>query len=106
MQLSLTSILILVSSLAYAQNISAAKPSSFVMCRNKKIVRTLRVESGGDDGVACTTTYTKAGIDKVVGTGKFEPSCQNFLTNVRKNLEEAGWVCKEKTEITISSSSQ
>ena len=104
MQLGITSILVLVSSMTFAQDLSAAKPSAFVMCRNKKIVRTLRIEAGGSEGAACSTTYTKAGVDRVIGTGQFEVSCKKFLNNVRGNLEEAGWKCRNIEQARISSS--
>lgn len=66
----------------------------YVMCRNSSIVRTIRAEWFPKvDG--CTTTYTKNGVDRQIGEGKFFDSCVGFLNNVQGNLEKAGWNCKD-----------
>ncbi|MEC9281840.1 MAG: hypothetical protein VX642_03955 [Bdellovibrionota bacterium] len=73
----------------------------YVMCRSKKIVRTIRVEWDPKEA-SCSTTYTKAGKDRIIGNGKFFDSCLNFLSNVQANLEKAGWSCKDISHASIS----
>jgi hypothetical protein len=78
--------LVLQAGTAYAQN-----DTGYVLCKNKKVVRTIRIEKAGDE---CVTIYTKAGIDKNVGGGKFAGSCDKIVENIKGNLEKAGWTCK------------
>ncbi|MGE0764586.1 MAG: hypothetical protein AB7N80_15025 [Bdellovibrionales bacterium] len=66
--------------------------AAYVMCRSQKTVRTIRVIEGGE---TCTTIYTKAGIDKIVGNGKNRQSCHDVMKNIRTNLEGAAWKCKD-----------
>lgn len=75
-------------------NISAGSPQpNIVMCKNKSFVRTIRVEKNQQN--LCETTYTKAGVDKVIGSGLQTDSCVKILENVKTNLEGAGWKCKD-----------
>lgn len=86
---TLTSVL---SLLALQVGIAHAETDTgYVLCKNKKIVRTIRIEKEGDE---CKTIYTKAGIDKDVGGGKFAGSCDKIVENIKGNLEKAGWTCK------------
>jgi hypothetical protein len=78
--------LVLQAGNAYAQN-----DTGYVLCKNKKVVRTIRIEKAGDE---CRTIYTKAGVDKNVGGGKFAGSCDKIVENIKGNLEKAGWTCK------------
>ncbi len=64
------------------------------MCKNKKTVRTIRVVQNEN---RCVTMYSKGGIDKVVGAGKFGSTCDTVLRNIKMNLERAAWTCKETT---------
>lgn len=72
----------------------------YVMCSNKNVVRTIRVDWDKEQAT-CYTTYTKRGQDRVIGNGKFFESCVQFLTNVQKNLEGAGWSCKDISQASI-----
>ena len=72
------------------------------MCKNRKIVRTLRVQSGQAGG--CQTVYTKAGVDRIIGNGINKNSCFKFMDNVRGNLGKAGWACKDISRSQISHS--
>jgi hypothetical protein len=72
---------------------------NYVMCRDKKIVRTIRVTKQGDE---CTTVYTKSGIDKVVSSGKNKHSCVGVLENIKGNLEKADWKCKDITSASVT----
>ena len=80
-----------------------SEKSTYVMCRSRKIVRTIRVAKVKESGGACTTYYTKAGNDRVVGTGIRHSSCYKFLNNIRENLEKANWKCKDISRAKIHS---
>jgi hypothetical protein len=69
--------------------------SQFVMCKNKDIVRTIRVEETKAEDYSCETIYTKAGTDRIVGQAKSTYSCTSVLNNIKENLVGAGWSCKE-----------
>ncbi|MFK8139019.1 MAG: hypothetical protein AB8E15_11715 [Bdellovibrionales bacterium] len=102
MQIWMFILVLFASSFVHAKKIS---PKSYVMCRNAKIVRTIRVD--WDSGLEqCNTIYTKAGKDRVIGEGKFLESCVGFSTNVQANLEKAGWNCKNMATVTLSTSSE
>lgn len=74
--------------------------TSLVLCKNQKTVRTLRVEQGEDQ--KCRAIYTKQGVDETIGSGQYTNSCEEFISNVRKNLEEAKWNCREVKEARTS----
>ena len=74
---------------------------TYVICKNKDIVRTIRVEKSTQ---SCKTTYTKNGEDKIVGKSKTENVCIEVLTNIKKNLEESNWKCKDISASRVSSS--
>lgn len=73
---------------------------SLVLCKHNKTVRTLRVEMGEDQ--KCRAIYTKQGVDETIGSGMNPNSCVEYISNVRKNLEEAQWNCREVKEARIS----
>lgn len=70
------------------------EPVAYVLCRNRSTVRTIRVEFD-DKTKLFVTTYTKNGLDKVVGKAQNKASCTNVLENIRGNLEKASWKCKD-----------
>lgn len=78
----------------------ASMESSLVLCRNQKNVRTLRVEMDADQ--KCRAIYTKQGVDETIGSSQQTNSCEEYITNVRKNLEEAKWNCREVKEARTS----
>lgn len=78
----------------------AGLENSLVLCRNQKTVRTLRVEMGEDQ--KCRAIYTKQGVDETIGSGQLTSSCEEYILNVRKNLEEAKWNCREVKEARTS----
>ena len=80
--------------------VNAEDLTGFVMCRNRKVVRTVRVEILEDK--SCQTQYTKNGVDRVIGSGVHKQSCMNFMNNVRKYLEEVGWACKDVQSVQFS----
>jgi hypothetical protein len=75
------------------------KPA-FVLCRNQKNVRTVRVDKVGDIYV---TTYTRLGIDKEVGRGRIYGSCLKIMDNIKVNLEKSNWKCKELNNVSFTS---
>lgn len=92
-------ILATVISILFSQQVIASDTSSYVLCKNKKVVRTIRIQEIQD---GCVTTYTKAGVDKVVGQGQHLTSCQSFLDNIKGNLEEAAWKCRDISSAQLS----
>lgn len=72
------------------------------LCKNKKDVRTIRIAVNAA-GV-CTTYYSKQGSEKVVGSGKNHASCDNFLANVKSNLEKSNWNCRDISASRVTAS--
>lgn len=74
---------------------------NYVLCKNQKTVRSIRVEK--EDANECVTLYTKAGIDREVGRAQNFSSCVRIVENIRNNLEKASWQCKEMGNVSITS---
>jgi hypothetical protein len=70
-----------------------ASKSNYMICRNKKTVRTVAIHRNKAGG--CTTIYTKNGSDENIGGGKNNYTCSKIMGNIRTNLGAAGWKCKE-----------
>lgn len=64
-----------------------------VLCRLKGEVRTIRIEERKSGG--CQTIYAKGGTDQVVASSQRRQVCESVKGNVRGNLTEAGWGCRE-----------
>jgi hypothetical protein len=75
---------------------------AYWICKNKKEVRTIRVIVDSKTK-ECTTLYSKSGSEKEVGSGKWQESCVNFLTNIRTNLEKSNWTCRDISSTQITS---
>ncbi len=73
----------------------------FVMCRNGKTVRTIRIEPNPKENGSWVTTYTKNGKDEVVGEGRNPASCDDVLERVQKTLETNSWKCKDMQDAVI-----
>ena len=73
---------------------ASAKQIQFVICQLGRHVRTIRVDVDKDTRKGCRTTYTKRGVDHVVGSGLYSHSCVGFLENVQENLQKASWKCR------------
>ena len=103
---SLTRVVIIAVTLFCAALTGAEETTSphptYVICKNRKIVRTVRVEKAA--GGSCKTIYTKAGVDRDIGSGRNSASCFKFMDNVQGNLESAGWKCKDISSSAISES--
>lgn len=86
--------------LLFSSFASADLGESLVLCKHNKTVRTLRMEMGQDQ--KCKAIYTKQGVDETIGSAQNPNSCVEILANVRKNLEEAKWNCREVKEARTS----
>ena len=82
----------------------AGKDPTYLICKLRGSVRTLRVER--KKGGPCITTYTKEGVDKVVGESWVSNRCSKVLLNIRDNLQKGNWKCKDISEARVSSSEQ
>lgn len=74
--------------------------SIYWMCRNQSVVRTLRIEA---TPTGCQTTYVKDGVEKIVSQAQTYFSCVGIFANIRRNLEVAGWKCKDISKSRVSS---
>ena len=76
------------------------KPSQFVMCKNQKAVRTIRITP---DSQGCKTTYSKGGVDEIVENNSQIGKCKDRLKSLQENLQASNWTCKQrKAEVTFS----
>lgn len=82
---------------AYAEQ----KVRKYVLCKNGKTVRTIRIEPNPKDNSSWVTTYTKNGVDTVVGEGRNPASCDGVLERVQKTLETNSWKCKDMQNAVI-----
>jgi hypothetical protein len=74
--------------------------SYYILCKNKNIVRTVRIEKKGS---ACTVYYAKEGVDKVVGKSGTEAICREVFNKIKNNLEKGGeWKCRDITHSRVS----
>jgi hypothetical protein len=80
-----------------------AKDATYLICKNRAVVRTLRVSQQGKGG-GCVATYTKDGVDQIVGHSWAIERCAKVIGNIRENLEKAKWKCKDISEARVSSS--
>ncbi|GIL16389.1 MAG: hypothetical protein BroJett040_01400 [Oligoflexia bacterium] len=80
---------------------SSTNTPAYYMCKSNNAVRTLRVSFKGD---RCWATYTKEGVDSIVGKSNTPDVCHDVVANIRKNLEAGNWKCKDISTTRISSS--
>lgn len=85
---------LLLASPSYAEEDKDGEVKQYVICKNQKIVRTIRVECVGNE---CDTIYTKDGADKVEGSNNNVMGGQKILGNIQANLEKAAWKCNDVT---------
>lgn len=69
------------------------------MCRNQGVVRTLNIQSTAE---GCETNYSKEGLEKAVSSGQNYGSCVTVFANIRRNLEVAGWKCRDISQSRVS----
>lgn len=78
--------------------------TAFVLCKNKKTVRSIRITPGGEKH--CRVTYTKGGTDELIGQARTLGGCQSILKNVQENLQESSWKCRDVKSAAVSYSSE
>ncbi len=78
------------------------KPAQYILCQNKKDVRTIRVEkkNGGDD--EWRTVYTRGGVDHEVAHGRYLVTCKKVMNNIKTNLEKARWSCRDISSVSMT----
>jgi hypothetical protein len=78
----------------------AAQPTH-VLCKSGSVVRRVRIEKKKS---ACLVTYTKEGVEKVVGRSMADDLCRGVFDQIKNNLEKGNWKCKDITQSRVSSS--
>lgn len=81
------------------------KAAAFVLCKNKKDVRTIRVLNKLNNQ-GCLTTYSKGQVEEVVGEGRTLNGCQSILKNIQTNLENSRWSCRTVDMARVMMSSE
>jgi hypothetical protein len=81
---------------------SSEKPGTYYLCKLNNVVRTVRLVT--DKNGVCEATYTKEGVDKVVGKSGTPDRCLKVISNIKENLEKASWKCKDISQARVSSS--
>lgn len=83
----------------------AQETPGYTLCKNNSIVRSIRVEKdpSTDEFI---TLYTKSGKDKEVGRATWRASAEKFQTNIKSNLEKAGWDCRSVANYQVTNSKE
>lgn len=79
----------------------AQKASAFVLCKNKKDVRTIRVLPDAGKNENCTITYTKGGVEEIVGSNRSMNTCMSIMKNIQFNLESSKWSCRNVSSADV-----
>lgn len=82
------------------------KASAFVLCKNKKDVRTIRILPEGQTTDKCMITYSKGASEEVVGTHRSASSCSSILKNIQYNLEASKWSCRSVPSARVTTGSE
>lgn len=82
------------------------KASTFVLCKNKKEVRTIRILSEGDKADNCSITYSKGAVEEVVGSNRAMSTCKSILKNIQFNLEASKWSCRSVQSAQVTTGSE
>jgi hypothetical protein len=99
-------IIVVLSSVASATSgATDQKASEFVLCRNQKTVRTIRVMPEATDS-SCSITYSKGGVEELVGANRSLSSCKSILAQIRTNLESSKWNCHSVSKATVTESAE
>ncbi len=79
------------------------KPLKYVLCKNnQKVVRTIRITPENTATANCRVTYSKTGLDEVVGQSRSMNDCKTILQNIQDNLASSEWNCKSVGNASIS----
>lgn len=73
--------------------------SSYLLCKNQKIVRTLRIIETKDSG--CVTKYSKLGVEKTIAQGTVRASCEKIMMDVKNTLERGWFKCRDISDAKI-----
>ena len=84
----------------FAESAPEVANKAYWLCKNRRDVRTIRIQVSAQ-GV-CSTIYSKEGSEKLVGSGKSQESCVNFLNNVKANLEKSNYTCRDIGDTKIT----
>lgn len=76
----------------------AADSETLIICKNQKNVRTMTVKSF--DGQFYVAEYTRNSLKQEVARAKQKSVCLEVVSNIKVNLQKAGWVCKEVLDTT------
>jgi hypothetical protein len=80
------------------------KATSFVLCKGgNHEVRTIRVTPDADN---CLVTYSKSGVDEVVGSNRSQAACKSFVNKVKANLVASKFNCRDVSTATVTTSSE
>ncbi|PIT99769.1 MAG: hypothetical protein COT74_08255 [Bdellovibrionales bacterium CG10_big_fil_rev_8_21_14_0_10_45_34] len=79
---------------------SEVKPKLYWKCQNKQAVRTLRIIQD-QESKEWVLFYTKVGKDSEVARGRYYEFVRNIFENVKGNLIESGWDCRDITGASI-----
>lgn len=75
--------------------------ATYVLCKNKAEVRTVRITTSGSN---CKATYSKSGVESVVAKSGTVELCFDVATKIRKNLTSAAWKCRDISDSRVSNS--
>lgn len=79
------------------------KEITYLMCQNGANVRTIRFLPSKAGG--CKTGYTKeGGAEQIVAESWNKSRCFSVMSNIRENLMNANWKCRDISDSRISSS--
>ncbi len=82
------------------------KAAAFVLCKNKKDVRTIRILSEGEKAENCRITYSKGGVEETVGVNRTMGSCKSILKSIQTNLESSSWSCRSVQTAHVTTGTQ
>ena len=82
------------------------KAAAFVLCKNKKDVRTIRILQDEMKAENCTITYSKGTNEEVMGENRSIATCRSILKNIQTNLENSRWSCRNVETARVMTSSE
>ncbi len=82
------------------------KATAFVLCKNRKDVRTIRIIADGEKQDSCTITYSKGQNEQVVGNNRSVNSCRSILKGIQHNLETSHWSCRSVQSAMVTTGSE
>lgn len=101
--------ILMISAVGHAQESAGSAPvaetapvsgkSKYVICRNDKVVRTIRVDTSSSK---CKAIYSKDGKEDIVAKSGTLEKCFEVADQIRTNLEKSVWKCKDVQEDRVS----